>query len=133
MKEDVITNAKDDATVILIVDDEPDITTTYAMLFEYHGFRVSTACDGQSALKVIDTLTPDIILSDYMMPLMNGAELCRTLKADPRWKDIPFILMSAAFHAKDIDAPYNLLLQKPVPFDALLKNLLFLLENPDNQ
>ncbi len=130
MKEDVITNATDDATVILIVDDEPDITATYAMLFEYHGFRVSTAHDGRNALKMIDAVAPDVILSDYMMPLMNGAELCRTLKADPRWKDTPFVLMSAAFHTKDIDAPYNLLLQKPVPFDALLKKILHLLENP---
>ena len=129
MKEDVITNATDDAHVILIVDDEPDITTTYAMLFEYHGFRVSTACDGQSALKMIDAVAPDIILSDYMMPLMNGAELCTTLKRDPRWKDIPFILSSAAFQIKDIEAPYNLLLQKPVAFDALLKEVVRLLVN----
>jgi CheY-like chemotaxis protein len=127
MKEDVITNATDEATVILIVDDEPDITTTYAMLFEYHGFRVSIAGDGKSALKMIDAVAPDIILSDYMMPLMNGAELCRALKKELRWKDTPFILMSAAFHTKDIDAPYNLLLQKPVAFDSLLKEVLRLL------
>lgn len=117
------------APVILIVDDEPDITTTYAMLFEYHGFRVSTACNGQSALKMIDAVAPDIILSDYMMPLMNGAELCTTLKKDPHWQNTPFILSSAAFQIKDINAPYNLLLQKPVAFDALLKEVVRLLVN----
>jgi len=129
MKEDVITNATDDATVILIVDDEPDITTTYAILFEYHGFRVSAACDGSSALKMIDEVKPDVIVSDYMMPLMNGAELCAIVKKEPRWKDIPFVLMSAAFNIKDIDTPYNLLLQKPVPFDLLLKEIRHLLAN----
>ena len=127
MKEDVITNAMDEATVILIIDDEPDITTTYAMLFEYYGFRVSTARDGKDALKMIDAVAPDLILSDYMMPLMDGAELCTILKKDPRWKDTPFILASAAFHIKDIDAPYSLLLQKPVVFDALLKEVIRLL------
>lgn len=131
MKEDVITNATDDAIVILIVDDEPDITTTYTMLFEYHGFRVSVACDGKNALNMIDAVAPDVILSDYMMPMMNGAELCRILKANPRWKETPFVLMSAAFHTKDIDAPYSLLLQKPVPFDRLLEKILFLLKSPD--
>ena len=128
MKKDVITKATDDAHIILIVDDETDITTTYAMLFEYHGFRVSTACDGKSALNAINLLTPHIILSDYMMPLMNGAELCRVLKQDPRWKDIPFILSSAAFQIKDIDTPYDLLMQKPVVFGELLTEVLRLLE-----
>lgn len=127
MKEDVIPKAMDDLPVILIVDDEPDITTTYAMLFGYHGFRVSTACDGESALQMIDTVSPDIILSDYMMPLMNGAELCRTLKTDPRWKNTPFILSSAAAHINDREVPYDSLMQKPVIFDELLKEVLRLL------
>ena len=128
MKEDVIIEAMDDAPVILIVDDEPDITTTYAMLFEYHGFRVRTAYDGQSALKMIETVTPNVILFDYMMPLMNGAELCSALKKDPRWKDIPFILSSAAYHIKGVDTPYDSLMQKPVVFDALLTEVIRLLE-----
>jgi DNA-binding response OmpR family regulator len=123
MKEDVTNNATGDPIVILIVDDEPDITTTYTMLFEHYGFHVDTASDGKHALKIIDSVAPDIIVSDYMMPLMNGAELCTTLKKDPRWQDIPFILVSAAFHVKDINAPYDLLMQKPVAFDALLKQI----------
>lgn len=127
--KDLINKATDDAPVILIVDDESDITTTYAMLFGYHGFRVSTACDGESALQMIDAVAPDIILSDYMMPLMNGAELCRALKQDPRWKNIPFILSSAAFHLKDdLDTPYDLLMQKPVVFSELLTEVIRLLE-----
>ena len=129
MKEDLINKAMDDAPIILIVDDESDITTTYAMLFGYHGFRVNTACDGESALQMIDSVTPDVILSDYMMPLMNGAELCRALKQDPRWKNIPFILSSAAFHLKeDLDTPYDLLMQKPVVFSELLAEVIRLLE-----
>jgi DNA-binding response OmpR family regulator len=123
MKEDLAITAKGDAIVILIVDDEPDITVTYTMLFEHYGFHVCTASDGKDALKILDAVVPDLILSDYMMPLMNGAELCTTLKKNPRWKDTPFILVSAAFHVKDINAPYDLLMQKPVAFDALLKEI----------
>ena len=133
MREDVIVKTTDDAPVILIVDDEPDITTTYAMLFEYHGFRVSTADDGQSALKMIDAVAPNIILSDYMMPLMDGAELCSILKKEPRWKNIPFILSTAVFHLKDIDTPYDLLLQKPVVFSELLKEVTRLLDSQNTQ
>jgi len=129
MKEDVVNNARDDAPVILIVDDELNITTVYALLFEHYGFRVSTASDGQHALKIIDAVSPNIILSDYMMPLMDGAELCTILKKDSRWKDIPFILQSAAFHNKYIHAPYDLLLKKPVAFDELLKEVIRLLGN----
>ena len=130
MREDVVNNASGDPIVILIVDDEPDITITYKMLFEHHGFRVDTASDGKHALKIIDSVAPALIVSDYMMPLMNGAELCTTLKKDPRWKDIPFILVSAAFHIKDINTPYDLLMQKPVAFDALLKQIHRLLAKP---
>jgi len=128
MKNEVVTNAKDDASVILIVDDEPNITTIYTLLFQHYGFKVSTASDGKNALKVIEDVPPDIILSDYMMPLMDGAELCTILKKDPRWKDTPFILQSAAFHKKYIDAPYDLLLQKPVVFTTLLQEVMRLLE-----
>ncbi|MEN0036665.1 MAG: response regulator [Cellvibrio sp.] len=123
MKDETVIKATDDAPVILIVDDEADITTTYAMLFGYYGFRVSTACDGKTALEIIDAVNPDIILSDYMMPLMNGAELCSALKADTRWKNTPFILSSAAFHLKDVNTPYDSLMQKPVVFDDLLKEV----------
>ena len=128
MKNDVITNAKDDAAVILIIDDEPNITTIYTLLFQHYGFKVSTASDGKDALKMIDDVSPNIILSDYMMPLMDGAELCTILKKDLRWKDVPFILQSAAFHNKYISAPYDLLLQKPVAFATLLKEVTRLLE-----
>ena len=130
MKEDAIIKATYDAPVILIVDDEPDITTTYAMLFEYHGFRVCTACNGQSALQMIDAVIPDVILSDYMMPLMSGAELCSLLKEDPRWKNIPFILSSAVVNIKDIDTPYDALMQKPVVFGDLLQEVMRLIKKP---
>ncbi|RYY74294.1 MAG: response regulator [Gammaproteobacteria bacterium] len=123
MNDETVTNASSDDIVILIVDDEPDITTTYTMLFEHYGYSVRTASDGKDALKIIDAVAPDVIISDYMMPLMTGAELCTVLKNNLRWKDTPFILVSAAFHVKDIDTPYDLLMQKPVAFNALLKEI----------
>jgi CheY-like chemotaxis protein len=128
MKNDLVTNEKEDAAVILIVDDEPNITTIYTLLFQHYGFKVSSASDGKNALKLIDDVSPNIILSDYMMPLMDGAELCTILKNDPRWKDVPFILQSAAFHKKSINAPYDLLLQKPIVFTTLLEEVMRLLE-----
>jgi len=109
--------------VLLIVDDEFDIAITYSMLFEYHGFRVLTAANGREALAVAAGAAPDLILSDYMMPVMDGAALCHAVRADAALRDKPFILLSAGGMPEGTDAPYDLFLKKPVAFDRLLKEV----------
>lgn len=106
---------------ILIVDDEVDITETYAMLFELHRFRVLTANDGAEALRKFQEHAPDVILSDCMMPGMDGPELCRRIRALASGKNVPIILTSAApqFHNM-ADAGHDLFLQKPIKFPVLL-------------
>lgn len=116
-------NTPDGARVILIVDDEPDIATTYVMLFAYHGFNVVTASNGQDALDMLVNMTPDVILSDYMMPLMNGVELCAQLKLNPRFTDTLFILTSGALPPGEVNAPYDVFMQKPIAFNQLLAEI----------
>jgi len=110
-----------DGPVLLIVDDEFDIAITYSMLFEYHGFSVVTAANGREALAMAASAAPALILSDYMMPQMDGAALCNALRDDPALRSIPFILLSAGGMPAGVTAPYDVFLKKPVAFDQLLK------------
>lgn len=116
-----------EAKTILVVDDEFDIVTVYAMLFGHHGFRVISANNGKEALAAIARQRPDLIVSDYMMPGLNGIDLCRRLKLDPAYAPIPFILLSAAFPADLGQLPCDAFLRKPVLFEQLLEKVKLLL------
>lgn len=108
---------------ILVVDDEFDILTVWRLLLERHGYTVLTASNGAAALDQIRKTRPDVIVSDCMMPVMSGLELCAALYADPDLRTIPVILCSAA---ADIPAQQNPSIQyarKPISFDALLAML----------
>jgi CheY-like chemotaxis protein len=122
MKANLDSKAKD-ARLILIVDDEPDIAITYSLLFEHSGFQVITAANGEDALKAAGDKTPDVVLSDYMMPFMDGAELCRRFKNDPELLKSFFILTSAAMRPTEFVAPYDIFMQKPVSFHSLLQEI----------
>ncbi len=109
-----------DGKIILVVDDEFDVLSAYTMLFEFRGFRVRTAANGAAALAIAHRERPDIVVSDYMMPIMNGAELCVAWRDDPALRPIPFILASAGILPRDLRPPYDMFFRKPVPFDTLL-------------
>lgn len=109
-----------DGKLILVVDDEFDVLSAYTLLFEFRGFRVRTAANGAEALALARRERPDIVVSDYMMPLMNGADLCVAWRDDPALRAVPFILASAGIMPRDLRPPYDLFFRKPVPFDTLL-------------
>jgi DNA-binding response OmpR family regulator len=114
-------NTKKQTRIILIVDDEADITQTFTWLLEWHGFEVFLASDGRQALEIFDKRIPDIVISDCMMPIMDGIELSRKVRGNPATQNIPIILMSAApSQHKFSEAFYDVFLQKPFEFDALL-------------
>lgn len=110
--------------LILVVDDEFDVLSAYAMLFEYSGFRVATAGNGAEALAAAHRERPDIVVSDYMMPVMNGAQLFLAWRADPQLRDIPMIMTSAGLPPKNAAASYDSFFHKPVPFETLLAEIL---------
>ncbi|MBG7621376.1 response regulator [Herbaspirillum sp. AP02] len=110
--------------LLLIVDDEIDITDTYSMLLELHGFRVVTAIHGADALAKAQQEWPDLVISDCMMPVMNGLELCAALRALPGGQTLPVILCSGAPERHDLSqSSHNLFLRKPVFFDRLLEEI----------
>jgi CheY-like chemotaxis protein len=79
---------------ILLVDDETDIMRTLQFRLQAVGFDVATASNGAEALQRLADQPFDLILSDFMMPEMNGIELTRTVKANPRWCDTKVLLFS---------------------------------------
>src|SRR5579859_3970988 len=84
---------------ILIVDDELPMRQFLVTAFEQEGHEVLQASHGRQALNMLagTSAHPDIVISDVMMPLVGGVELCSVLKADPSTADIPVVLMSAGY------------------------------------
>ena len=79
---------------ILIVDDEPDVRFLIRLIFEQAGHQVTEAPNGAAALKHIVEQLPDLVVTDIMMPVMNGAELMARLRADPVMSGIPILAVT---------------------------------------
>lgn len=86
---------KTESEVILIVDDTPDNLLVLFSYLEEQGFKVLLAEDGESALQIAQSQTPDLILLDILMPNIDGFETCRRLKAKPSTREIPVIFLTA--------------------------------------
>jgi len=81
---------------VLVVDDEPDKRQLLAFALEMEGYEVHTADDGEAGLAAVAAHQPDLIVTDVMMPGMDGYEMIRRLRSDPRTRFIPVIIQSAA-------------------------------------
>lgn len=87
---------------ILIVDDEKDIYTVERIRLENLGYDVAGVSDAESVLDYLQKDRPDLILLDLLLPKMQGDELCKKLKSDEHFKDIPIILFTASTVRTDI-------------------------------
>ncbi len=85
-------NGDERPLTVLVADDEPDILAIIRVILRGGGYRVITAADGLEAVKMAYREMPDAIVLDVMMPLMNGYQVCRLLKYDPRTRAIPVVL-----------------------------------------
>jgi diguanylate cyclase (GGDEF)-like protein len=81
---------------ILVVDDNPDKLALIEAALSLAGYHVSTATDGDEALAAIESYQPDLVITDVMMPRMNGYELAQRIRANPVTKFIPVIMQTAA-------------------------------------
>ncbi|HOK08662.1 MAG TPA: response regulator [Candidatus Hydrogenedens sp.] len=88
---------------ILVVDDEPDVVEFLEKTLKGEGYHVITAYDGISALDLVSTEKPDIVLLDLMMPMMSGYEVCEQIKSNPQTQNIPVICVTSA-HTPDARA-----------------------------
>jgi len=81
---------------ILVVDDNPDKLHLLETALSVAGYHVTTATDGDEALAAIESYQPDLVITDVMMPRMNGYELAQQIRSNPRTKFIPVIMQTAA-------------------------------------
>src|ERR1700722_5872596 len=79
---------------VLVVDDTPDTLGLLTDMLDRVGFTVLIATDGNSALELIDLVTPDLVLMDAVMPGLNGFDTCRRLKREKRLSHLPIIFMT---------------------------------------
>lgn len=86
---------------ILVVEDNPDMRKILSIRLEINNYSVITAEDGEEALLKTKKEKPDIIILDLMIPKINGFEVCRMLKFDDDYKDIPVIILSALDQQQD--------------------------------
>jgi DNA-binding response OmpR family regulator len=80
---------------VLVIDDSPTILKVVQLVLTKAGFRVETAADGEAGLVAARQTRPDLILLDFVMPRMNGYQVCRSLAADGDLRAVPVVLMSA--------------------------------------
>jgi two-component system, sensor histidine kinase and response regulator len=89
-------------TEILVVEDSRTQAEKLLYLIEGKGYRARSAGNGKLALAAIAERKPTLVLSDIVMPEMDGYELCRSIKADARWSDIPVVLITSLTDTQDI-------------------------------
>ena len=106
---------------ILLVEDNDDVREMMLVALQLEGHAVWTARNGSEALEVLkDRPAPCLILMDLMMPVMNGWELRKALKADPKFSEIPTVVISAVTPDVATRLSATEYLAKPVDIDRLL-------------
>jgi DNA-binding response OmpR family regulator len=80
---------------ILIVDDEPNIVISIEYLMKRAGYEVASVYDGQQALDFLADNSPALMILDVMMPNKNGFEVCKEVRADNRFADMPILMLTA--------------------------------------
>lgn len=112
---------------ILIVDDSRALLEVLGVAFGDAGYAVATASDGEEVLRKLASSEPDALLLDIYMPRLNGADVCRVVKAHPHWKKIDLVVMSSRV-SEDEAASYRRLgadevLRKPFDVDELVRSV----------
>jgi len=87
---------------ILLVDDEADFVEVLKVRLENSNYEVIVAYDGEEGLEKAEREEPDLIILDIMLPKISGFDVCRKLKIDENFKNIPIIMLSAKFQPNDI-------------------------------
>ncbi len=122
---DTSSNKRD--TRLLVVDDDPEILSMLAMRLAKSGYEVTTAVDGEDAVKKATSSVPDIIVLDVMMPKMNGWEVARALRQEEATKNVKIIMLTAIGpHVNEMTSPLygaNAHLDKPFDFKELEANI----------
>lgn len=116
---------------ILVVDDEEGARYLIKTVLDNAGFDVIEAKSGKESLELLEKTVPDLVILDVMMPNMDGWEVCREIKSDPRSKDIPVLMLTIKDQALDFKissaSKADLHMTKPFHNERLVENVKSLL------
>lgn len=118
-------------TTILVVDDEYLIADILSFALEDEGFSVVTASNGRKGLDALDRVKPALIITDFMMPAMDGLEFASAVRALPSLLQVPIILISGAQAHIGMQRPdlFDAVLPKPFNIDAIIAEVRKLLRS----
>lgn len=109
---------------VLVVEDEPGIRDLVELILSAEGYRVVTAANGWEGLERVAQDAPDLVLLDFMMPLVDGPEVLRALASEPATARVPVVLASSVPEATALqacrNAPFTAFLQKPYSIPHLI-------------
>ncbi|HNS93054.1 MAG TPA: response regulator [Thauera sp.] len=92
-------------TILLVVEDQPEIRKLICMTMDYDGFEVHEADNGDTGLRMVKALRPHIVLLDVMMPgQLDGIQVCERIRADPEIAHIPVVMLTARSQQTDLEA-----------------------------
>jgi len=124
------------AARVLIVEDEESILLSLEFLFGKEGMAVSAARDGETALRLLGQQPPDLVVLDVMLPMIDGFELCRMIRADPVLRETRIMLLTARGRESEISRGMALgadaYLTKPFSTRELMGTVRRLLAEPAN-
>jgi two-component system alkaline phosphatase synthesis response regulator PhoP len=124
---------KADKVKILIVDDEPNIVQTLQDRLEMNDFNVVTACNGKEGLDMAIQETPDVVLLDVIMPVMDGLEMLEALRKEPTCQDVSVVMLTARSQTQDIARANACGIEdyivKPFDLSELLEKIESIVEN----
>ena len=109
---------------VLLVEDEETAAEVLAMLLELEGFDVTLAANGKRAIEMLAEVNPELIITDYMMPVMDGVEMARAVRTMPEYAAVPIIMTTGVELAlKDHATLISAYLRKPFHIEALLETI----------
>jgi CheY-like chemotaxis protein len=118
---------------VLIVDDDPVTLALLEKIFLSDGYWVAKATNGKDALYIADEFTPDVIILDIMMPVMDGTETIEFLEKNPRTKNIPILFLTSLISKEEESSKFGsnrCFLAKPIEKNKLLKEVERWIEGP---
>ncbi|WP_404418611.1 response regulator transcription factor [Marinospirillum sp.] len=121
---------------VLVVDDEPNIVLSLEFLMQQAGFEVKTAEEGETALELVASFQPDLLLLDISLPGISGFEVLETLREQDKFKRLPIIMLTA--HGREVEKEKGLALgaddyvTKPFSTRQLVDKVTALIQEKDN-
>lgn len=108
---------------VLLIDDDVSLQMVLELALRQAGFQVILASDGEEALERLQTMQPDVVISDVMMPLMDGVQFFNTIRERLQYSGIPIIVMTALARKPwfaDLEAEGAVIIHKPFDVDQLV-------------